>query len=196
MDTDTILALGRVMERILVILVSGLSLAMGWHLYSKGISKKQSAELQHDKIVIRLTDVGPGAFFAILGGIVLVAALAMNLTIPSTPGYADQRGSSYGGELEHKDIDLIKAISTIELHFTDHSATNVSDWDRRGVEQAMSLLSSEKKYLLNKTYPQYGHYLEIKQQIKSGKAGDFSKLDQKTYFEIEQVEARTYGDGS
>src|SRR5438552_768004 len=87
MDSESLLTIGRVLERLLIVVIGGLSLGMGWHLYVKGVEKRQVAEIQHDRTVIRLKDVGPGAFFAVVGALVLLVALLNSLVFsqPSSP---------------------------------------------------------------------------------------------------------------
>ena len=79
MDIDSIIITGRVVERLTIILIGGMSLGMGWHLYVKGVDKKQVAEIKHQETLIRFRDVGPGAFFAVFGAVILIAALGRSL---------------------------------------------------------------------------------------------------------------------
>lgn len=45
MDTQVIAYIGRVLERLLIVAISGLSLVMGWNLYVRGVETKKSVNI-------------------------------------------------------------------------------------------------------------------------------------------------------
>ena len=174
MDSESLLTIGRVLERLLIVVIGGLSLGMGWHLYVKGVEKRQVAEIQHDKTVIRLKDVGPGAFFAVVGALVLVVAL-LNSLIFSRPLSPDKRpaASSASGKLgyfkygsgassKQSTADVVTAITTVTQLVAPHNNWEDTPWQRRGVEQAMTNLSLMKAEVLSAEFPQFNAYLEVR----------------------------------
>jgi len=86
MTTDQILAVGRVTERLLICLFSGLSLVLGWNLFRAGVLDQQSASAQARGWRIELKRVGPGVFFALFGSAVLAVSLHSPLTLGGEPG--------------------------------------------------------------------------------------------------------------
>jgi hypothetical protein len=81
MPTEGVLALGRVIERLLVCVFAGTSLAFGWNLFRVGVVAQQSAELATKDWRVNLKRVGPGVFFALFGSVVLAFALHSPLEI-------------------------------------------------------------------------------------------------------------------
>lgn len=114
MDIDP-LFLGRIAERILVVIFGGLSLVLGWRLFMVGVVDPQIAEIKFKDWKVSLRQVGPGSVFAALGIAVMAFALSRPLQISegtkvhATPpeagaALADNRTVSYlgsGKELKH-----------------------------------------------------------------------------------------------
>jgi hypothetical protein len=80
MDVDP-LFLGRIVERILVVLFGGLSLVLGWRLFMVGVVDPQIAEIKFKDWKVSLRQVGPGSVFAALGIAVMAFALSKPLQI-------------------------------------------------------------------------------------------------------------------
>lgn len=98
------LILGRIVERILVVLFGGLSLILGWRLFIVGVVDPQIAEIKFRDWKVSLRQVGPGSVFAALGIAVLVFALSrpleirdgVNANVPlASAGAASSRTVSY-----------------------------------------------------------------------------------------------------
>ena len=60
MDVDP-LFLGRIVERILVVIFGGLSLVLGWRLFMVGVVDPQIAEIKFKDWKVSLRQVGPGS---------------------------------------------------------------------------------------------------------------------------------------
>jgi hypothetical protein len=75
------LFLGRIVERILVVLFGGLSLVLGWRLFMVGVVDPQIAEIKFKDWKVSLRQVGPGSVFAALGIGVMAVALSRPLEI-------------------------------------------------------------------------------------------------------------------
>ena len=84
MSTEEIFATGRVVERLMICAFAGLSLTYGWNLFRVGVLNEQSAELSAKGWRVNLKRVGPGAFFALFGCVVLSISLRSPLGLPLT----------------------------------------------------------------------------------------------------------------
>jgi hypothetical protein len=74
--------MGRLAERIIIILFGGLSLYLGWRLFFVAAGRQnQSAEFSYKEIVLKLQRVGPGIFFAGFGALILFTGLWKNLAL-------------------------------------------------------------------------------------------------------------------
>jgi len=85
MSTEQIFALGRVVERLLICVFGGVSLALGWNLFRVGVVTQQSADLSAKGWRVNLKRVGPGVFFALFGSAVLALSLHSPLNLPLQP---------------------------------------------------------------------------------------------------------------
>jgi hypothetical protein len=109
MDIDP-LFLGRIVERILVVIFGGLSLVLGWRLFMVGVVDPQIAEIKFKDWKVSLRQVGPGSVFAALGIAVMAFALSRPLEIseggkayatpPEAAAMAGTRTVSYFGTAE------------------------------------------------------------------------------------------------
>jgi hypothetical protein len=80
MSAESLLLLGRIFERLLIVCFAGLSLWMGWKLFFKRKDvTDQTAEFSFKDIVIKLQKVAPGMMFTFFGAAVLGIALWQNL---------------------------------------------------------------------------------------------------------------------
>ena len=103
------LFLGRIIERILVVIFGGLSLVLGWRLFMVGVVDPQIAEIKFKDWKVSLRQVGPGSVFAALGIAVMGFALSRPLEIsegtragslPAAVGVTENRTVSYMGTPE------------------------------------------------------------------------------------------------
>ena len=128
-----VLVWARAIERVLVCLFAGMSLALGWNLFRVGILDPQAAQLDTKTWKLKLARVGPGVFFGLFGAVVLVwsvnAPLSLlptqqaPLSVTGTTGkktagaelqFQDQRAVTYLSEQSEKERKrLALAINTI-----------------------------------------------------------------------------------
>jgi len=111
------LIIGRVIERLLVLLFGGLALFFGWRLFIVGVVDPQIAEIKFKGWKVTLRQVGPGSVFAALGIAVTAFALYRPLQISDSAKVADTaaggRKVSYftaGDDLRH----WVRALNTVE----------------------------------------------------------------------------------
>jgi hypothetical protein len=102
MSTEQIFALGRVVERLLICVFGGVSLALGWNLFRVGVVNQQSADLSAKGWRVNLKRVGPGVFFALFGSAVLALSLHSPLNLPLGPA-PDSGSESRLGQDRKKD---------------------------------------------------------------------------------------------
>ena len=114
------LLIGRLVERILVVLFGGLSLVLGWRLFIVGVVDPQIAEVKFKDWKVSLRQVGPGSVFAALGIAVMGFALFRPLevsegpragSLPTATSAAGTRTLSYMGtpeDLKH----WVRALNT------------------------------------------------------------------------------------
>jgi hypothetical protein len=116
MNLDSLI-IGRVIERLLVVLFGGLALFLGWRLFIVGVVDPQIAEIKFKGWKVTLRQVGPGSVFAALGIAVTAFALYRPLEISDSAKMADtaaggRRVSYFTGrdDLQH----WVRALNTIE----------------------------------------------------------------------------------
>jgi hypothetical protein len=95
MDVET-LFLGRIIERILVVVFGGVSLVLGWRLFIVGVVDPQIAEIKFKDWKVSLRQVGPGTVFAALG----IAVMGIALFRPLEIGPGIGTGIGAGGKAE------------------------------------------------------------------------------------------------
>ena len=77
------LVMGRIVERIAVVVIAGLAIVLGWELMRRRLTSGD-AEIQHGGIKVTLRRVGPGVIFALCGAIVLGYATTHPVTVEIT----------------------------------------------------------------------------------------------------------------
>lgn len=125
MNTEQILAVGRVIERLLACGFAGLSLALGWNLFRVGVVTEQTAEFTAGSWKATLKRVGPGVFFALFGACVLGYSIHSPLDIKSS---RSAEGTIVNQYLYRVPVTEINAI---DIEYQNHAIT---------VEQAYSHL--------------------------------------------------------
>jgi hypothetical protein len=104
-STEQIFALGRVIERLLICTIGGVSLVLGWNLFRVGVVTQQAAELSAKGWRLNLKRVGPGVFFAVFGAVVLSLSLRSPLNLPLRR-FGDDLGQGTGRD-EKKDLSTV-----------------------------------------------------------------------------------------
>jgi hypothetical protein len=73
MDWLVAFIFARALERIVIVIISGFSLWMGWQLFLRLPRTNQQAEFGYKGLTVKLIRVGPGVFFALFGAALLGA---------------------------------------------------------------------------------------------------------------------------
>lgn len=110
---DDSLIVGRVVERLLITLFGGISLAFGWNLFRVGVANEQVAELAKADLKVKLQKVGPGVFFALFGTLVLIAGLLNPLRV-SPPATAGESATPELGTFSYLSGSEVAAKQTVQ----------------------------------------------------------------------------------
>lgn len=109
----------RAIERIVIVLIGGASLWMGWQLFLRLQLETQQAELDFNKISVKLQRVGPGIFFAAFGTVLLGLAIYQlptlkmpSDTIPPSP-VNNTLSLTYFGQDVTSDKRTVRALNTV-----------------------------------------------------------------------------------
>lgn len=78
--TSSILEWSRGSERLLIVLGAIASIYFGYRLFMAGIFEEQRAEIEAERVKIRLQSVGPGVFFSLFGSIILIFGVMNKLS--------------------------------------------------------------------------------------------------------------------
>lgn len=79
MEAVSMLILGRIIERVMIVMVAGMSIWLGTRLFLHALPSDQEGEIDVHNFKIRLTKVGPGIFFGAFGVCIVVYALTSKL---------------------------------------------------------------------------------------------------------------------
>ena len=121
MDEASLLFVGRLAERLIVVLCGGLSLTFGWHLFKIGVINDQNAEFSRGGFRIHLRKVGPGVFFALFGAVLLGVSLYRPLIVSDAavvsedPNTMETRVSYFSKENERGMLQHVKALNS-QIH--------------------------------------------------------------------------------
>jgi hypothetical protein len=202
---------GRILERLLIVSFSGISLILGWSLFKIRLLKDQTAEFSIKDWRIRLERVGPGVFFALFGIAGLISSAAHPLSIasglsekPSAPGMtASQKGPAsaagldinYAGSAIDSAADEVRAINTIEQFGASFSAPHANTGEKEAMARAVSVLDARKKVLLQAEFgPGLAQYEKWKADADQdpGSLGRLSPSDSTQFRNIDQLAHGTF----
>lgn len=155
MDAIDQIVLFRGIERLLIILFSGLSLVFGWHLFKVGVLSDQQSEIKAGDIWIKFQKVGPGVFFALFGVAVFIHSLSSPFNFEFSnagngvepdleqPEALVAKGS-YLTQDQEKYLKLSKSINTIREIYITTATPNISDADRQLLSISIKHLENER----------------------------------------------------
>jgi len=148
------LILFRGMERLIIILFSGLSLVLGWHLFKIGILSEQQSEIKVGDIWIKLQKVGPGVFFALFGVVVFIYSLSSPFDFELSNYKKEQPTEnnntplvvkgSYLTQSQKKYLELSKSINTIKEIYETTAMPNYSNSDKQLLLTSIENLEKER----------------------------------------------------
>lgn len=117
MEYESILAIFRGSERLLIVIFGGISLYLGWNLFRRGVTIEQRAEFSKGNFSVTLQKVGPGVFFALFGAAILINATinTFSHTEPSNDGKSAGVNTRYllNNEDKNKLFSTVEGLNTI-----------------------------------------------------------------------------------
>jgi hypothetical protein len=201
MSEIELLVLGRVVERVLIVLICGASLGFGWNLFREGIVKDQQAEFSKGQWKVALKQVGPGVFFALFACVGLVFAVTSPLTLGKTPdprekGHAVPLAAGVVANYDAPEgidaatADEIKAINTLTSLWRSDRSSNAPKPEIDAGDQASQILRQRKETLLQASFQQeYTHYKDIRSKVGLHPEilGTLSKEQRAQYDQIDRL---------
>jgi hypothetical protein len=199
---------GRILERLLIVSFSGISLILGWNLFKIRLLRDQTAEFALKDWRIRLDRVGPGVFFALFGIAGLISSAVHPLSVASdlpiktanaetpqkSPGSPAGLDINYAGSAMDPAADEVRAINTVE-QLGVAPAIRVSPGEKEAVAHAISVLDARKKALLQVEFgPALGQYEKWKTDADHdpGSLGRLSQSDSSEFRKIDQLAHGTF----
>jgi hypothetical protein len=160
MTTDQILVVGRVVERLLICLFGGLSLALGWNLFRVGVLDQQSASLETTGWRVELKRVGPGTFFALFGCVVLAISLHSPLTLGPeirtlTPSPTDKPVANTGQRQYGVDVDPTIAkqwVASLNTVFAIATPDKFQSSEKQAIGRSVADLTNLRNALVMKQF--------------------------------------------
>lgn len=154
MELTEQLIIFRGLERLIIILFSGMSLVLGWHLFKIGVLSEQQSEIKAGDIWIKLQKVGPGVFFALFGVVVFIYSLSspfnFELSSVDTKQPFDDADTpivvkgSYLSQDQKKYLKLSKSINTIKEIYETTATPNFSNSDKQLLLVSIENLEKER----------------------------------------------------
>jgi hypothetical protein len=197
---------GRILERLLIVSFSGISLILGWNLFKIRLLKDQTAEFSIKDWRIRLERVGPGVFFALFGiaGLIssavhplsitggLPAKTSLSETATSEKGAGSPAGLdiNYAGSAFDSAADEVRAINTVEQFGVPSAMPQANPGEKEALGRAVSLLEARKQVLLQ---AEFGSALAQYEKWKAdadqdpGSLGRLSPSDSTQFRKIDQL---------
>jgi hypothetical protein len=180
MSEIEMLVLGRVIERIFIVLICGASLGFGWNLFREGITNDQEAEFSKGNWKVALKQVGPGVFFALFACVGLAFAISSPLTLnPISPPSPSPEAKIQTPGLTRVNYDIstgndknareeIKAINTLTTLWHSDASPSTAAAEKQAGDQAAVLLLQQKERLLRGIFPgDYEKYEAIRHNVES-----------------------------
>lgn len=148
----------RGIERLLIIIVGGISVVCGWNLFREGVISAASGEFVGKGWKFSLQKAGPGIFFAFFGAAICINSAINGLSIkqPIIIG-EDAESNSSSREIYYfagnSNIDLttickaINSLKEIKLKEPEYSLIQISK-----INEAITLLDSHKESILKEKF--------------------------------------------
>lgn len=209
------LVLGRVLERLLIVMAAASCVAMGWNLFKLRIVRNQEAEFSGASWAVKLSRVGPGVFFALFGAGVLGVALARPLDVQLNPSSnaaptvtAEKLASSgersesdiahvnYAGPQDRASMEReVAAINTVSALLRP-AVTQLEAAESTAAAKAVETLQQRRRVLLRQLFgdAHLDAYEAIKAKAKTRVTAvdDLPAAERAQYDKVEAVAAKTF----
>ena len=184
-EFELVLAISRAVERVLIVMIAGGAMYLGYRLFYITVTLQGAAEIAFKDYRVKLTNMGQGVFFAVFGACVLGYALSRpfdfkNQVILATPTDTTQpisktttlvEGSSVGGVAGISDAEMAEALTTIQLYVNYSPGGIPSDHDQKRAQRAVDILSSQTQTLLDRQFGAGSYLAYSRFQAEEAKPG-------------------------
>lgn len=197
--------IGRVFERILIVLLGGSCMYMGYRLFSVSMSESGKMVLEKSGWKFQLSQVGPGVFFALFGSVVLGYAMFLAPTYSivvdgglSNTGVGQDKSSSgdmsAAGSTSRKTVESLSGVvsgmdfqpssskdylvSLNTLEFISHSRAPQDESSARILSKAQRKLEPLKAMLIDISVGRKGAYNEWA-RLNDLKSNNFSEYSER-----------------
>jgi hypothetical protein len=150
MDIFAFTILAVAFERILVVISALTSIVLGWSLFTRAITQRQSGRIELGNWKVELQSVGPGIFFSLFGSAILTYAF-LN---PAEYKIRKDADKPFGIELVAKglapseDADLRSERKEVRAINTIYQLKQQIDSQRTGANPVSTLLPAQTKDLI------------------------------------------------
>jgi hypothetical protein len=198
MDPEMVVTIARSLERLMITAGGILALLYGFRLFLARIVNRQEASLETKDFSLKLSRVGPGVFFAILGTVILVYAVCSTLTL--NPASTTKDGSKdsihYFGSNNQTALNRCQAINTTRQVLDKNIQAAAPDSsDRNNLVGAKELLSGiQDEIIANIFGPEKLKWAKLNIKTYSENNDRFSEEDQKKMAEIQPWLSGRIGD--
>lgn len=183
-NISAIPALGRVIERFLVIFGAIISIFLGYKLFISGVVNDQSATGEFRSFRISFAQVGPGVFFGLFGTVIFGYSLASPVTFNLQENGARQIVSFAEGSQDSA-VELIKALNALE-DLRDHPEFITPNfYPSNNFEKTFKVLHNYRNYYMIRNYGAvvYDDFLDNYDEFVRNPS-DFSAGEREVFQEI------------
>ncbi len=173
---------GRVLERLIIVAIAGLSMFYGFRLFAITAADEGSLTAKAGGWQIKLAKVGPGVFFALFGAAIVIYALFKAPTIKSDPSGTEVQGAlpNVAGVTEDGRSRALRALNSIRK-ISEGSNPSLAVPERSQLASASGALEPLQATLIDSiagegAYNQWRHLSDL-QQVPDDSFGKAMKED-------------------
>ena len=209
-EPEAYLYFSRAIERIIIVLIGGGAIYLGYKLFKLDIDKMQSAEWSAGTFTFKLTRVGPGIFFAFFGAWLLYQVVNSNLEskkelnsnreanppqISETNKNQNSTNQTTSKKNEVQTIRFfnknsfntnVKSLNTIIQLFDNNNNITLATSEIEAIKKSVFHLKSLRNEILSANYPLEN--IEIFEKNYDLYILDKGKLDARKVEAIEEME--------
>lgn len=158
LDIDTF----RGIERLLIVIIGGVSIVAGWNLFREGVLGESSGTFQGKGWKFTLQKAGPGIFFAFFGSAICINSTVNGLSIKpkeNSTAHTNKEYNTYylGGQSSISDLDFSNAVNTLDL--IKYEDNLYSEKQKTSLHEAVAILEKKRNFVLKVKFKEnYGLY--------------------------------------
>ena len=148
-DINLLVIIGRVAERLLIVLAGMLALCLGYRLFKIVAESESSGNLEFQGAKIRLQKIGPGIFFALFGAVLMGYALTSSAQISTSTEAASRTVYMGNSGAADAPMNIISAVNTIGSIIAFAKQGQIPAPELARLEKALAILASVKNQSLD-----------------------------------------------